>query len=522
MLGVGHRVVHGGARFAGPTIVTPQVLAELRKLVPLAPLHQPHNLAAIDAVSERLPGVPQVACFDTSFHRGQPAVAEVVPLPREISRAGVQRYGFHGLSYEYIASVLPQVAPEIAGGRVIVAHLGSGASLCAMKNRKSVDSTLGFTALDGLCMGTRPGALDPGVVLYLFQNLGLTAKEVETMLYKKSGLLGISGHQQRHARSARQQRAGRPAGRRLLRLPRGQGDRRARRGARRHRRPRLHRRHRRELRRDPRAGSARPRPGSASSSTPRRTSARGPADLASGQPRVGLGDPDERRTDHRPAHRHVAGTGARPAHRRARHRRSHVDGCDRTAGDNSEDGRRPRPGRDSRPASGRRDQRPRLHSAELRALRRRRVVPGASHGAHQKIWDTLKELFVEERKKGVLDISQIPSSDHRARAGLHRPRERDHRRPADRRAAQARDHAERRLPDGRQRAEDLRLRARSARRRGLHEVSQDAQRRRVRRLHRRRAALPQLAHPHRAARRLRPRPDHRRLPPRRALRRRRG
>jgi acetate kinase len=193
VLGVGHRVVHGGATFAGPTIVTPRVMEELRALVPLAPLHQPHNLAAIDAVSERLPDVPQVACFDTSFHRGQPAVAELVPLPREICSAGVQRYGFHGLSYEYIASVLPQEAPEIASGRVIVAHLGSGASLCAMKNGKSVDSSLGFTALDGLCMGTRPGALDPGVVLYLFQTLGLSASEVEAMLYKKSGLLGISG-----------------------------------------------------------------------------------------------------------------------------------------------------------------------------------------------------------------------------------------------------------------------------------------------------------------------------------------
>jgi acetate kinase len=193
VLGVGHRVVHGGARFAGPTLITPEVLDELRTLVPLAPLHQPHNLAAIEAVGERLPGVPQVACFDTSFHRGQPAVAEVVPLPRDIRDRGVQRYGFHGLSYEYIASVLPDVAPEIANGRVIVAHLGSGASLCAMKNRKSVDSTLGFTALDGLCMGTRPGSLDPGVVLYLFQGLSLTANDVETILYKKSGLLGISG-----------------------------------------------------------------------------------------------------------------------------------------------------------------------------------------------------------------------------------------------------------------------------------------------------------------------------------------
>jgi acetate kinase len=193
VLGVGHRVVHGGAKYAGPTLVTPQVIDDLRKLIPLAPLHQPHNLAAIDAVSERLRGVPQVACFDTSFHRGQPPVAELVPLPEEIRRDGVQRYGFHGLSYEYIASVLPQVAPGIARGRVIVAHLGSGSSLCALKNGRSIDSTLGFTALDGLCMGTRPGALDPGVVLYLFQTLGLSAKQVETILYKKSGLLGISG-----------------------------------------------------------------------------------------------------------------------------------------------------------------------------------------------------------------------------------------------------------------------------------------------------------------------------------------
>jgi len=161
VLGVGHRVVHGGAKYASPVVVTPDVIADLTTLVPLAPLHQPYNLAAIEAVAERLPGVPQVACFDTSFHRGQPAVAEIVPLPAEIRRRGVQRYGFHGL--------------------------------CALKARRSVDSTLGFTALDGLCMGTRPGSLDPGVILYLFQTLGLSAKDVETMLYKKSGLLAISG-----------------------------------------------------------------------------------------------------------------------------------------------------------------------------------------------------------------------------------------------------------------------------------------------------------------------------------------
>lgn len=193
ILGVGHRVVHGGAQFTAPTIVTPGVMAKLRELIPLAPLHQPYNLAAIDAVAQRNPGVPQVACFDTSFHRGQPAVAELVPLPRDIRSKGVQRYGFHGLSYEYIASVMPEVAPDIASGRVIVAHLGSGASLCAMQGGKSVDSSFGFTALDGLCMGTRPGAIDPGVVLYLFQSLGLSAQAVEDMLYKKSGLLAISG-----------------------------------------------------------------------------------------------------------------------------------------------------------------------------------------------------------------------------------------------------------------------------------------------------------------------------------------
>jgi acetate kinase len=193
VLGVGHRVVHGGKKFSGPTVITPEVLAELRRLSPLAPLHQPYNIAGIEAVLDRVPDVPQVACFDTSFHRTQSELADLVPLPLEIRKAGVERYGFHGLSYEYIAAMLPRVAPEIARGRVIVAHLGNGASLCAMKNGKSVDTSLGFTALDGLCMGTRPGSLDPGVVLYLFEELGLNARQVEEMLYKRSGLLGISG-----------------------------------------------------------------------------------------------------------------------------------------------------------------------------------------------------------------------------------------------------------------------------------------------------------------------------------------
>lgn len=193
LLAVGHRVVHGGTHYAKPTIVTPSVLADLHMLVPLAPLHQPYNIAAIEAIFERMPGVPQVACFDTGFHLGHAHVASVIPFPRDLCKWGLRRYGFHGLSYEYVASVLPRVAPEVAHGRVIVAHLGSGASLCALKGGRSVDSTMGFTALDGLCMGTRPGSIDAGAVLYLFQSLGMTTKEVETLLYKKSGLLGISG-----------------------------------------------------------------------------------------------------------------------------------------------------------------------------------------------------------------------------------------------------------------------------------------------------------------------------------------
>lgn len=193
VLGVGHRVVHGGTRYDRPAIVDRNVLNDLYQLVPLAPLHQPYNLAAIEAVFERLPDVPQVACFDTSFHQSHSDVVKLVPLPLHIRKTGVQRYGFHGLSYEYVASMLPQVAPEIAYGKVVIAHLGSGASLCALNQGKSVDTTMSFTAVDGLCMGTRPGSVDPGVVLYLFQNLKLSPREVESLLYKQSGLLGISG-----------------------------------------------------------------------------------------------------------------------------------------------------------------------------------------------------------------------------------------------------------------------------------------------------------------------------------------
>ena len=193
VLGVGHRVVHGGALYSQPTIVTTKVLADLYQLVLLAPLHQPHNLAAIEAVFERMPDVPQVACFDTGFHQGRPQVASIIPLPTSICKSGLMRYGFHGLSYEYVTSMLAEIAPQLATSRIIIAHLGSGASLCAVKGGKSVDTSMGFTALDGLCMGTRPGSIDPGAVLYMFQMLGMTVKEVESILYKKSGLLGISG-----------------------------------------------------------------------------------------------------------------------------------------------------------------------------------------------------------------------------------------------------------------------------------------------------------------------------------------
>jgi acetate kinase len=190
---VGHRVVHGGQRFSGPVRLTPAVVDELDKLTPLAPLHQPHNLKSIRLFDQMQPDVPQVACFDTAFHRTQPEVAQAFALPAAITDLGVRRYGFHGLSYEYIASVLPHVAPGAAAGRTVVAHLGNGASMCGLVAGASVASTMGFTALDGLPMGTRCGNLDPGVVLYLMEELGMDARAVEVLLYRESGLLGVSG-----------------------------------------------------------------------------------------------------------------------------------------------------------------------------------------------------------------------------------------------------------------------------------------------------------------------------------------
>ena len=190
---IGHRVVHGGPDFDRPVLIDAEVLDRLARLEPLAPLHQPNNLAPIRLAMELAPGVPQVACFDTAFHRARPSFADCYALPRALYDEGIRRYGFHGLSYEYIAARLPEVAPDIAGGRVIAAHLGSGTSMCALEGGASVESTMGFTALDGLPMGTRPGQLDPGVVLHLIEEKGMTAAEVTRLLYHEAGLKGLSG-----------------------------------------------------------------------------------------------------------------------------------------------------------------------------------------------------------------------------------------------------------------------------------------------------------------------------------------
>jgi acetate kinase len=193
LIAVGHRVVHGGPDYDRPVLVDDAVLKTLERYVPLAPLHQPNNLAPIRSIRANNPQLPQVACFDTAFHRGHSAVAEHYAIPQALYAEGVRRYGFHGLSYEFIADRLPQVAPKIAGGRVIVAHLGSGASMCALSAGRSVESTMGFTALDGLPMGTRPGQIDPGVILYLVAQKGMSAAAVEKLLYHDCGLKALSG-----------------------------------------------------------------------------------------------------------------------------------------------------------------------------------------------------------------------------------------------------------------------------------------------------------------------------------------
>jgi len=193
LIAVGHRVVHGGQKYSEPTRVDAEVLAILEKFIPLAPLHQPHNLAPMRVVAERTPQLPQVACFDTAFHHAQPELAQAFALPPPITERGVRRYGFHGLSYEYIAGVLPSHDARAAAGRVVVAHLGNGASMCAIKAGTSIASTMGFTPVDGLPMGTRCGSLDPGVVLYLIDELKMDARAIEKLIYQQSGLLGVSG-----------------------------------------------------------------------------------------------------------------------------------------------------------------------------------------------------------------------------------------------------------------------------------------------------------------------------------------
>ena len=193
LAGIGHRVVHGGIKYAQPVRVDSALLDELQQFVPLAPLHQPHNLTPIRLLLERRPDLPQVACFDTAFHRTQPELAQMFALPKELHDAGVRRYGFHGLSYEYIASVLHQSDARAARGRTVVCHLGNGASMCALSTGRSVASTMGFTAVDGLPMGTRSGALDPGVILYLMDQRGMDSSAVEKLIYSESGLLGVSG-----------------------------------------------------------------------------------------------------------------------------------------------------------------------------------------------------------------------------------------------------------------------------------------------------------------------------------------
>ncbi len=192
IVAVGHRVVHGGDRYSQPTVIDATVLAHLTGFIPLAPLHEPHNVAGIRALQALMPDVPQVACFDTAFHRSQPDVAQVFGLPRALTAEGIKRYGFHGLSYEFIARALPEHSHR-ASGRVVVAHLGNGASMAAMVNRKCVATTLGFSTIDGLLMGTRCGNLDPGVVLHLMETKGYTVKDMTRILYKESGLLGVSG-----------------------------------------------------------------------------------------------------------------------------------------------------------------------------------------------------------------------------------------------------------------------------------------------------------------------------------------
>ena len=265
---IGHRVVHGGPDFDRPVLIDEAVLDRLARYQSLAPLHQPNNLAPIRLAMEINPEVPQVACFDTAFHRGHAPHTDCYALPRALYDEGIRRYGFHGLSYEYIAQRLPDVAPEIADGRVIVAHLGSGASMCALLGGRSIEVTMGFTALDGLPMGTRPGQLDPGVVLHLIEERGMTAPEVTRLLYNDAGLKGLSGisNDMRDLLASDDPGAAFAIDHFVHRCCAAR--RRARRRPRRPRRLRLHRRHRRARARRSAPASPSASPGSAPRSTP--------------------------------------------------------------------------------------------------------------------------------------------------------------------------------------------------------------------------------------------------------------
>jgi hypothetical protein len=303
---VGHRVVHGGRIFSAPILLDLQVLDMLRGFIPLAPLHQPHNLAGIDAMADALPGVPQVACFDTAFHRTQPDIAQMFALPRRITAEGVLRYGFHGLSYEFIADVLPQHLPAMqADGRVIVAHLGNGASMCGMVARRSQATSMGFTAVDGLMMGTRTGSLDPGVLLYLMEHHGMDAQGADPPAVQRIGPAGRLRPVVGHAHAARIGDCRGEAGGRPVLLSGGKGNRLAVRGHRRHRRSGIHRRHRRARggrpRKDlPAACLDRPRV------RRRRQHSLRDAHQHTRQPRGRLRNPDQRRVDDRAAHRRTA------------------------------------------------------------------------------------------------------------------------------------------------------------------------------------------------------------------------
>jgi hypothetical protein len=301
LTGIGHRVVHGGPEFAAPLRVDRGVLDALDKYVPLAPLHQPHNLAPIRLLAERLPQVPQVACFDTAFHRRQPPVAQAFALPKAITDRGVLRYGFHGLSYEYVAGALSSVDAKAAAGKTVVLHLGNGSSMCAIDAGQSVASTMGFTAVDGLPMGTRCGSLDPGVVLWLMDEMKMDARAIEKLVYQQSGPARRVGRVERHAHARGERRARREGGDRPVRLPDRPRARLARRGARRPRRDRVHGGHRREQAAWSASACAATRRGSASSSTPTRTAGTRRA-CPRGEPHGRLRDPHQRRADDREPH----------------------------------------------------------------------------------------------------------------------------------------------------------------------------------------------------------------------------